>query len=70
MKLTDLIGKNLKVLAVGTSTLLVEVDGKLCIIEAYCACNSGFWYLMGYEVRGEDLTDEGRRLVAEVGGKT
>jgi hypothetical protein len=58
MKMKDLVGKTIKILDVGTSTILAEISdgqGQLIMIESYCACNSGFWYLMASEVSDKDL---------------
>jgi len=47
MESKDLIGKEVKILAIGNSAIIVEDEEnkKQYVIYAYCACNSGYWYL-------------------------
>jgi hypothetical protein len=44
-----------RVLRGGTkyNNILIEKDGKLYVVDATCACNSGFWYINIYELTSE-----------------
>jgi|GEM_PF-1220776 len=48
----DLIGKRVRVISASRSALIIEDEesNKRYVIYAYCACNSGFWYIDSEEI--------------------
>jgi len=54
---SDLVGKKVRVISTSRSALIVEDEenGKRYVIYAYCACNSGFWFLNNSEINDSNF---------------